>query len=80
VSSKFACLPSLLLRSQQREQNDVADRFSAGEQHGEPIHSDSEAAGRRHAVLERQQKLLVDPLLLFAGLFEQTLTLGNRVV
>src|SRR5205807_6862906 len=75
----FECA-SLLFRSQQREQDHVADGFRAGEEHGEPIHPETEAAGRRHAVLERQQKFLVDILLLFSRLLNQTLTLHNWIV
>src|SRR5207302_1585086 len=67
----------LFFRSQQREQDHIADGFRAGKQHGEPVHSETEAAGRRHAVLKRQQKFLVDLLFFFACLFEQTLTLDN---
>ncbi len=44
----------LFFRSQQRKQDHVADGFRAGKQHGEPVHSETKAAGRRHAVLERQ--------------------------
>src|SRR4029434_11220899 len=72
--------PSLLLRPQQREQNDVADRFRASEQHGEPVDADAKAARRRHAVLECDQEFFVDLLCLFACLFEQTLTLQNWIV
>src|SRR5437588_5106998 len=79
VFSRFECA-SLLFRSQQREQDHVADGFRAGEEHGEPIHPETEAAGRRHAVLERQQKFLVDILLLFSRLLNQTLTLHNWIV
>ena len=45
---------SLFLRSEQRKQNDVADGFGAGEQHGEPIDTEAKAAGRWHAMLERK--------------------------
>src|SRR5439155_27038342 len=51
VFSRFECA-SLLFRSQQREQDHVADGFCAGKQHGEPIHADSNAAGRRHAMFK----------------------------
>ena len=69
-----------ILRLQQRKQNHVADRFGAGQQHREPIDPKPEAAGRRHAVLEREQKFFVELLRLFAGLFEQPLPLDRRIV
>src|SRR6266851_8958463 len=73
--------PTLLfLRPEQREEDNVTDRFCAGEQHGEPINADAKAAGWRHAILEREQKFFVDFLRLFARLFEQTLTLQERIV
>ena len=68
------------LRPEQRKQNNVANRFRAGEQHGEPIDAEAKSAGWRHAVLEREQKFLIDLLRLFACLFEQTLTLQERIV
>src|SRR5947207_13346794 len=72
--------PSLFLWSEQWKQDDVADRLRSGEQHGEPIHAHAKAACRWHAVLEREQKFLVDFLRFFAGLLEQTLPLRKRVV
>jgi len=67
-------------RSEQRKQNHVADGFGAGEQHREPVDSNTDAACGRHAVLERKQKLLIDVLPFLTGLFEQTLTLRHRVI
>src|SRR5207302_723208 len=40
----------------------------------------AKAAGRWHAVLEREQKFLVDLLRFFASLLEQTLPLRKRIV
>src|SRR5438067_2634255 len=71
--------PSLFLWSEQWKQDDVADRLRTGEQHGEPIHAHAKAAGRWHAVLEREQKFLVDLLGFFASLLEQTLPLRKRI-
>src|SRR5262249_36261719 len=72
--------PTLFLRFQQRKQDPVTDRFPAGQQHCEPFASDSETASRRHTVFKSEQKFLVDVLLLFASLVEQTLTLHQRIV
>ena len=48
------------LRSQGREEDHFLDRVDAGEQHHHPVHADAEPTGRRHAVLERPQVVLVD--------------------
>ena len=48
-----------------REEDDVADAFSSGEHHHQPIDSDSNPSGRRHAVVKRAKKILVH-LLCFA--------------
>src|SRR4029077_4796372 len=69
-----------LLWSQQRKKDHVPNRLCPGEQHGEPIDSNADAASRGHAVLECEKKFLVNLLSLFAGLFRQTLALGIRVV
>src|SRR5262245_25602793 len=45
-------------RSQERKQNDVANRGTVCQQHDEPINSDAFAAGRRQAVLERADIVL----------------------
>ena len=58
------------LRFKQRKQDHVADGFGAGEQHRKPVHPNTDAAGGGHSVLEREQKVFVNTLLLFAGLFE----------
>src|SRR5262245_56275982 len=42
-----------LLRAERREQHDVADRLAAGEEHGQAVDAEADAAGRRHAVRER---------------------------
>ena len=58
----------VLLRAQRREQDHVADRRRAGHQHHQPVDADPEAAGRRQAVLERADVVLVDVLgLVVAG-------------
>ena len=43
----------------EREQNDVSDRRTVGQQHHEPIDADAFAAGRRQAVLEGADVVLV---------------------
>ena len=54
TSASALCAASLFFRSQQWEQDHVANGLCAGEQHREPIHPDPNPAGRRHAVLERE--------------------------
>ena len=68
------------------EEDDVADRLDAGQHHHQPVDPDAEAAGRRHAVLERPQVVLVDrPPLGVTGvtgslLLLEALALLDRVV
>ena len=45
---------SLFFRSQQWKQDYVADGLRTSEQHRESIHPDADAAGGRHAMLERE--------------------------
>src|SRR3954469_16453582 len=70
----------LFLRSQQRKQNHVADRFRPSKQHREPVYPDSKATSWRHTVFKSDQKFLVDVLFFFARLFDQTLTLHKRII
>ena len=49
-----------LARSQQREQDRLANMVRVRQHHDETINSEPKPAGRRHAVLERQQKVAVD--------------------
>ncbi len=69
-----------------REQDHVADRVLIGQQHGQSIDAQPHAAGRRHAVLERDQEVGVERLgLLVAGgacaqLLLEALPLHARVV
>src|SRR4051794_39301220 len=72
--------PTLFFGSQQRKQNHVTNGFSAGEQHCEPVDTDTKTTCRRHTVLKRKQEFLVDVLLLFSRLFDQTLTLYNWII
>src|SRR3954453_7254401 len=63
------------------EQHDLADRAGPGEQHHEPVDADPDAAGRRHAVLQRLDVGLVVGLrLLVAGLGERPLLLEPRAL
>ena len=50
-----------------REQQHVANRRRIGEQHDQAIDADAEPAGRRHAVLERAQVVLVQHLRLLVA-------------
>ena len=73
-------LDEFLFRFQLRKQNHIANTFLAEQHHAKPVNSDSHSAGRRHAVFKRNQKILVQFLLLAAGLMLQPLALLNRVV
>src|SRR6185503_9751292 len=56
------------LRSEMREENDLADGGRAGEEHDQPIDADSLARGRRQPVLERAHVVLIHGMgLLVAG-------------
>src|SRR5262249_42763982 len=70
----------LFLRSEQGKQDNVADGFGASEQHRQSVDPNTNTACGRHAVLESEQKLLVDVLSFLTGLFEQTLALHKRVI
>ncbi len=48
------------LRPQRREQDHVADRLDPRQHHHEAVDADAQPAGRRHAVLEGAQVVLVD--------------------
>ena len=48
------------LGSQRREEDHLFDVVHAGEQHDEAVDADTEPSGRRHAVLEGAQVVLVD--------------------
>src|SRR5712691_6795495 len=50
------------LWAQLRKQNNVSDRVLIREQHRDAIDAHAEAAGWRHAVLERGQKVLIERL------------------
>ena len=59
------------LRLQEREQDHITDRFRTGQQHCQPVDPNANAAGRWHAVLEREQKFFVQLLRLLPGLLQQ---------
>ena len=50
----------LRLGAKMREENDLADRRHAGQQHRQPVDADAEAAGGGQAVLEGAEVVLVD--------------------
>ena len=63
-------------RAHRREQDHLADRGHLGEQHHQPVDADPESAGRRQAVFERADVVLVDILgLLVARRLERRLGL-----
>src|SRR5690349_10446724 len=75
-----AALRFVSLRLQLREQNHVANAFLAEEHHAQTVNADADAAGGRHAMFERDEEILVQFLLLAAGLVFQCGPLLNRVV
>ena len=75
-----ACAIHFLCRLQLLEQNHVADAFLAEQHHAQAVNAHAHAARRGHAVLERHQKILVQFLLLAAGLVLQPFALRNRIV
>src|SRR5439155_1297197 len=52
------------LGPEMREQNDLADRRRVGEEHHETVDADPFTRRRRHAVLERADVVLVEPVRL----------------
>src|SRR5690606_30850619 len=83
-SNCFTGAPSF--RSHRGEQDDVANGRLVGQQHDETIHADPHSAGRRHAVLQRPDVVLVVrlrflvPLLPQPNLCFEALPLVERVV
>src|SRR5690606_16244180 len=66
----------LLFRPHRREQDHVTDRGLIREQHRQPIDADADTTGRRHAVLECAQVVLVELLrFLVAALTQRDLRL-----
>ncbi len=65
---------------QLREEDDVADRVAAREEHDEAVDAEAEAARGGHAALEGADEVLVDLLGVFAGLVLQGLALLERIV
>src|SRR5205814_6462673 len=53
---------SFLQRLVRREEDNVADRPLPCEQHDQAINTHSEPAGRRHAMLQREDEVLIDEL------------------
>src|ERR1700678_4465157 len=71
----------LCLRGPQlREEDDVPYALGAGQEHAEAVDADAHAAGGRHAVLEREDEVVVDALGLAAGLPLEHLALDVGVV
>src|SRR5437867_3600801 len=68
ISCRLSKRPLLLDRPQLREEDHLADRRLVGQEHGQSVDPDAQATGRRHAVLERDQEVLVERVrLLVAG-------------
>jgi hypothetical protein len=69
-----------LFRLQLREQDHVADAFLAEEHHAQAVNAHAHAAGGRHSVFERDEKILVQLLLLAAGLMFEAFALLDGIV
>ena len=54
-SARSGSGPSSTLRPHGRKEDHVADRGLIGEEHEQPVDPDADAAGRRHAVLQRAE-------------------------
>ena len=72
--------------SQLRKKDHVTDRMLIGQQHHQAVDANAESARRRHAVLQGDEKVLVEGLCLdvallsCADLIEETLTLHARII
>ena len=55
--SSFAVF--FLLWPQQRKQNHFTNGLRIGQQHHQPVDADAQAAGRRHAVTQRADEIMV---------------------
>ena len=69
-----------LFRLQLREQDHVADAFLTQQHHAQTVNADADAASGRHAVFERDEKILIQFLLFAAGLMFQRGALGDGIV
>ena len=67
-------------RFKQREKDDVADRFRAGQEHRQAIDAEAESARGGHPMLEGKKEFLIEILRLLSRLFEQATALGHRIV
>ena len=54
--------------TQLREEDDIANAFRSRQKNAESVDTDAHASRRRHAVFEREQKIIIDLLLLLTGL------------
>jgi len=79
-SAAALCRFGLFFRLEQREEDDVANRFRAGKQHRQSIHPETETARRRHTVFKREQKFFIDLLCFFASLLEETFPLNIGII
>src|SRR5689334_19894087 len=74
-----------IFRFEQREQNHFANRRLSEKQHRQTVNSNTEPAGRRHAMLKSVQESFVDDLglkiafLLGRGLTRHALALVHRI-
>jgi hypothetical protein len=63
-----------------RDQDYVAHAFPAEEHHEQTVNAEADAAGGRHVVFERDEKILVQLLLFAADLMSQRDALRDGIV
>src|SRR3989304_10563369 len=87
VLSLMGSLPRRLLPGAElREEDDLADRALAGQQHHQPVDAHAQASRRGHAVLEGEEEVLVHDLGLLVArgalgrLLQEALPLLDGVV
>src|SRR5262245_2944075 len=71
---------NVLFRLELGEYDYVANTFLSQQHHAEAVDPQSHPAGRRHPVLQSDEKILIQFLLLTAGLVLQTLALLDRII
>ena len=84
--AKSAGLEARRLVAHRREEDHLAQARGAGQHHHQPVDPEADAAGRRHALLERAEEVLVVRLRLLVaagellGLLRETASLLVGVV
>ena len=86
VDNRTPTGPLFIQRLHGREEQNITDRNTIGQQHNQPIDTDADAACRRHTVFKRGEEVLIHiGRFLIPGCFQRRLmlkprTLVNRVI